>query len=94
MRRARPDVLESPASSRRPARGPPATLVFVLFDAEEEGALGSAWYANHPAVSMDSTLAMVNLDMVGRLQANRRLLALGALSAAEWRPLLDSVNAP
>jgi len=43
---------------------------------------------------MDSTLAMVNLDMVGRLQQNRRLLALGALSATEWRPLLDSVNAP
>ena len=88
------DVLEIArlltAARPRPAR----TLVFVLFDAEEEGALGSAWYANHPAVSMDSTLAMVNLDMVGRLQANRRLLALGALSAAEWRPLLDSVNAP
>jgi len=78
------------AARPRPAR----TIVFVLFDAEEEGSLGSAWYANHPAVSLDSTLAMVNLDMVGRLQANRRLLALGALSAAEWRPLLDSVNVP
>ena len=88
------DVLEIArllsAARPRPAR----TIVFVLFDAEEEGSLGSAWYANHPAVSLDSTLAMVNLDMVGRLQANRRLLALGALSAAEWRPLLDSVNAP
>jgi len=78
------------AARPRPAR----TIVFVLFDAEEEGALGSAWYADHPAVTMDSTLAMVNLDMVGRLQQNRRLLALGALSATEWRPLLDSVNAP
>ena len=78
------------AARPRPAR----TVVFVLFDGEEEGALGSAWYADHPAVTMDSTLAMVNLDMVGRLQANRRLLALGALSATEWRPLLDSVNAP
>jgi hypothetical protein len=78
------------AARPRPAR----TIVFVLFDAEEEGALGSVWYANHPAAAMDSTLAMVNLDMVGRLQANRRLLALGALSATEWRPLLDSVNTP
>jgi len=73
----------------RPAR----TVVFVLFDAEEEGSLGSAWYADHPVAPMDSTIAMVNLDMVGRMQ-NRRLLALGALSATEWRPLLDSVNAP
>jgi hypothetical protein len=76
------------AARPRPAR----TIVFVLFDAEEEGAFGSAWYANHPAVAMDSTLAMVNLDMVGRLPQSRRLLALGALSATEWRPLLDSVN--
>ena len=73
----------------RPAR----TVVFVLFDAEEEGSLGAAWYAGHPVVPMDSTIAMVNLDMVGRMH-NRRLLALGALSATEWRPLLDSVNAP
>lgn len=77
------------AARPRPAR----TVVFVFFDAEEEGALGSVRYANNPAVPMDSTLAMVNLDMVGRMQ-NRRLLALGALSASEWRPLLDSVNAP
>jgi len=76
------------AARPRPAR----SVVFVLFDAEEEGALGSAWYAEHPAVPMDSTLAMLNLDMVGRL-TNRRLLALGALSASEWPALLDSVNA-
>jgi len=76
-------------------RGPhPArTIVFVLFSGEEEGALGSAWYADHPAIPMDSTLAMLNLDMVGRMR-NNRLLVLGALSAAEWQPLLDSVDAP
>ena len=73
----------------RPAR----TIVFVLFSGEEEGALGSAWYADHPVVSMDSTLAMLNLDMVGRMRDNR-LLVLGVLSATEWQPLLDSVDAP
>ncbi len=73
---------------------PPAsrTVVFVLFSGEEEGDLGSAWYADHPARPMDSPLAMVNLDMVGRMR-DGRLTALGALSAKEWRPLLDSVNA-
>jgi hypothetical protein len=76
-------------SRPRPAR----TIVFVLFSGEEEGALGSAWYADHPAIPMDSTLAMLNLDMVGRMRDNR-LLVLGALSATEWQPLLDSVDAP
>ncbi|HXY69407.1 MAG TPA: M20/M25/M40 family metallo-hydrolase [Gemmatimonadales bacterium] len=73
----------------RPAR----TVVFVLFSGEEEGALGSAWYADHPVISMDSTLAMLNLDMVGRMRDNR-LLVLGVLSAREWQGLLDSVDAP
>ena len=71
---------------------PERTIVFVLFSGEEEGTLGSAWYADHPAVPTDSTLAMINLDMVGRLRDNR-LLILGAKSATEWPPLLDSVNA-
>lgn len=75
--------------SRRPL--PARTIVFVLFSGEEEGSLGSAHYADHPAVPMDSTLAMLNLDMVGRMR-ERRLQALGARSAVEWQPLLDSVN--
>ena len=77
-------------AGRRPR--PSRTVVFVLFSGEEEGDLGSAYYADHPARPMDSTLAMLNLDMVGRMR-ERRLLALGVLSAGEWRPLLDSVNA-
>ena len=72
----------------RPAR----TIVLVLFSGEEEGDLGSAWYADHPDIPVDSTLAMINLDMVGRLRDNR-LLILGVRSATEWQPLLDSVNA-
>ncbi len=69
-----------------------ATIVFVLFSGEEEGDLGSAWYADHPVVPMDSTLAMLNLDMVGRLRDDK-LLVLGVKTATEWQPLLDSVNA-
>jgi hypothetical protein len=67
-------------------------VVFVLFSGEEQGALGSAWYAEHPVFPLDSTIAMLNFDMVGRLR-ERRLLALGARSAGEWPALLDSVNA-
>lgn len=77
------------AARHRPAR----SIVFVLFNAEEEGALGSAFYAEHPAIPMDSTLAMVNLDMVGRMR-DRRVIALGVRSATEWQAILDSANAP
>jgi Peptidase family M28/PDZ domain len=84
-------VLEIARLLSRNRPNPSRTVVFVLFSGEEEGDLGSAYYADHPARPMDSTLAMLNLDMVGRMR-NGRLLALGVLSAAEWRPLLDSVN--
>ena len=41
-------------------------LVFVAFAGEERGLLGSAFYANQPRMPLDTTIAMLNLDMVGR----------------------------
>lgn len=44
----------------------PRTVVFVLFAGEERGLLGSEFYARNAAVPIDRTIAMLNLDMVGR----------------------------
>jgi Zn-dependent M28 family amino/carboxypeptidase len=44
----------------------PRTLVFVAFAGEERGLLGSEYYAANPAVPIADTVAMLNLDMVGR----------------------------
>jgi Zn-dependent M28 family amino/carboxypeptidase len=67
------------------------TIVFVAFTAEEEGTIGSTYYVQHPVFPMDSTVTMLNFDMVGRLRDDR-LLALGAETAPEFTPLLDSLN--
>ncbi|HUL03571.1 MAG TPA: M20/M25/M40 family metallo-hydrolase [Gemmatimonadales bacterium] len=73
---------------RKPAR----TIVFIAFSGEELGDLGSAYFVKHPLVEpVDSIYAFLNMDMIGRLR-NDRLLALGALSAAEFTGLLDSLN--
>src|SRR5581483_8380741 len=45
-------------------------LVFIAFSGEELGLLGSQHYAGHPLFPLDKTVAMVNLDMVGRLAAD------------------------
>jgi hypothetical protein len=50
------------------AGGTGRTLVFALFGAEELGLIGSRHYVNRPVVPLDRTVAMVNFDMVGRLQ--------------------------
>jgi hypothetical protein len=76
----------------RLAVSPPArTVVFIAFSGEELGLLGSAHYVKNPIYPLAETLAMVNLDMVGRLR-NGRLIVYGARSAKEFPALLDSLN--
>lgn len=78
--------------ARRLAERPPRrSVVLVAFSGEELGLLGSAAYVKTPAVALDRTVAMVNLDMVGRLR-NDRLLVFGSETAAELPALLDSLN--
>jgi hypothetical protein len=76
----------------RLAASPPArTVVFIAFSGEELGLLGSTHYVKEPIYPLAGTLAMVNLDMVGRLR-NGRLIVYGARSAKEFPALLDSLN--
>jgi hypothetical protein len=84
-------MLEVARLLRGRLQGDRRTIVFVAFTAEELGTIGSLYYVGHPMEPNDSTIAMVNFDMVGRLRADR-LLALGAESALELKPLLDSLN--
>ena len=49
----------------------PRTILFVAFSGEERGLLGSAHYTANAAVPLTDTVAMVNLDMVGRLDGNK-----------------------
>lgn len=50
------------------ASPPRRSVVVVLFTGEELGLLGSRHYVDHPAAPLEQTVAMVNLDMVGRLR--------------------------
>jgi hypothetical protein len=53
------------------AGGTRRTVVFVAFGAEELGLLGSTHYVGQPAVPLERTIAMVNLDSVGRLRGGQ-----------------------
>src|SRR5215208_2272446 len=76
----------------RLAASPPArTIVFIAFSGEELGLLGSEHYVKAPIYPLSATIAMVNLDMVGRLR-NGRLIVYGARTAREFPSLLDSLN--
>lgn len=43
-------------------------LVFILFSGEERGLFGSKHYCKEPIFPLNKTVAMVNLDMVGRMR--------------------------
>ncbi len=45
---------------------PRRSTVFLVVSGEEKGLWGSAWYAEHPSVPLDATVANLNADMVGR----------------------------
>lgn len=66
-------------------------VVFVAFTAEETGLHGSNHYVQHPLVPLEKTVAMVNLDMVGRLRDDR-VLVLDSGSGKSFGPLLERIG--
>ncbi len=77
-------------SEQRPR--PRRTIVFIAFSGEEEGLLGSNYYVNHPIVPLANTVAMINMDMIGRMK-NNKLIVGGVGSAQEWRQVITAANA-
>jgi hypothetical protein len=69
-------------------------VVFVSFSGEESGVLGSTHFTRTPpaGIAMADVVAMINMDMVGRLRENR-LRVLGTDSADEWPDLVQTACA-
>jgi aminopeptidase YwaD len=71
--------------------GAKRTLIFAAFSAEEMGTVGSTHYVRHPAIPLERTVAMINMDMIGRLR-ERTLYAFGVGTGKEFGGLLQEVN--
>ena len=72
---------------------PKRSIVFIAFSGEELGLLGSAHYTKNPLVPLENTVAMLNMDMIGRMQ-NNRLVVVGTGSSPSWPALIDELNTP
>ena len=75
---------ENPTRDRR-------NILFIAFSGEERGLLGSIYYVNHPRFELEQTVAMLNMDMVGRL-SNNELTIYGTGTASEFDGMLDIMN--
>lgn len=48
------------------AERPRRSILFISHTGEEEGLVGSSWFTDHPTVPVDSIVAEIDEDMVGR----------------------------
>jgi len=58
------------------------SIVVVAFSGEEEGLLGSKQFVNKPEIDLTKVNAMVNLDMVGRMNENS-MVQIGGVGTAD-----------
>ncbi len=82
------ELAEAFASKRQELK---RSLLFIAFTGEEEGLLGSAYYVKNPLLPLEQTVAMINLDMIGRLN-NRKLIVYGTGTSREFDSLLTARN--
>jgi hypothetical protein len=76
---------------------PKRTLVFVAFDQEETGLLGSTYFATHAPLPFRELKAFLVADMLGRSMANvmdEYVFALGSERSPELRKLLERAEPP
>lgn len=70
---------------------PERSIVFVAFTAEEIGLVGSAYMTDNPPVPLEETVAMVNMDMVGRVRDDT-LFVGGMDMAPAYRGMLEEAD--
>lgn len=67
------------------------SILFICFGAEEAGLLGSAYYAKSKLFEDKNIVAMLNMDMIGRM-VDDKLIIYGTGTSSVWNSLIDSVN--
>jgi hypothetical protein len=73
------------------ANRPETDILFLAFSGEEMGLLGSAYYADNPTVDLENAVAMINMDMIGRMMDNK-LMIFGMGTAEKWEDIMNTAN--
>jgi aminopeptidase YwaD len=68
-------------------------VLFLAFAGEELGLLGSEWYVNHPTYPLEKAVAMINMDMIGRVREGKIFLS-GTGTGSTFPKLLEDVKPP
>jgi aminopeptidase YwaD len=84
-------VLELADALAHAGERPRHSVVFICFAGEELGLLGSAYYANHATFPLERTVAMINMDMIGRVSSNRLYIG-GTGTSPNFQKLVEDAN--
>ena len=68
-------------------------ILFLTFAGEELGLLGSSWYVNHPILPLQDAVAMLNMDMIGRIREGK-VYVNGSGTGSTLSDLVKSIPAP
>ena len=68
------------------------SIVFIGFDAEEKGLLGSKHFIKNSTININKITTMINMDMIGRM-VDSSLTVGGVGTSPVFKPLLDSLKA-
>lgn len=66
------EIAEALAKAKAEGKGPRRSIIFMTVSGEEKGLWGSAYYAAHPTVNPDKITANLNIDMLGRIDIDRK----------------------
>src|SRR5690606_12475365 len=70
-------ILEIAKAFKNAEVRPERTILFVGLTAEEQGLLGSEYYATHPVYPLSKTVANINIDAMGAKGATKDFTVLG-----------------
>ncbi|MGQ9846624.1 MAG: M20/M25/M40 family metallo-hydrolase [Bacteroidales bacterium] len=72
---------------------PKRSIVWVFFTAEEMGLLGSREFVKNPPIQFDKIKAMINLDMIGRMNDSTPRLSISGTGTGDvFKHILDSLS--
>ena len=70
-------LLELAAAFQKSPQKPERSIVFVSFTGEEQGLIGSEYYAKHPVYPVNKTVADINMDMMGIAGKTKDIVVYG-----------------
>ncbi len=63
------EIAQAFSEAKRKGMGPRRSILFMTVTGEEKGLLGSEYYTDHPVIPLSRTVANLNVDMIGRIDA-------------------------